>query len=78
MLETFEPDQSLPENKADWEAIRLGRIEPASGIEAASVAIDPEKWTEMQRAVQSGWKPTWRDRIIKRHSDTASDDPDCQ
>lgn len=78
MLETFDPDQSLPENKADWEAIRLGRIEPASGIEAASVAIDPEKWTEMQRAVQAGWKPTWRDETIRRHSDTASDDPDCQ
>ncbi|KQM20161.1 hypothetical protein ASE49_17405 [Novosphingobium sp. Leaf2] len=75
MVETFDPNDSLPENKADWEAIRMGRIEASGGIEAASVAIDPEKWTEMQKAIRAGWKPTWRDRIIKADADPFDTDP---
>lgn len=77
MLETFEPNDALPVNKADWEAVRLGRIEAPPGIEAASVAIDPEKWTEMQAAMKKGWTPVWRSNVVKQTNETdlAESDP---
>ncbi|SMP82722.1 hypothetical protein SAMN06296065_1282 [Novosphingobium panipatense] len=78
MLETFDPNNALPENKADWEAIRLGRIEAPPGIEAASVAIDPEKWTEMQVAIKNGWTPAWRRNLVREANGTDDVESDTQ
>lgn len=78
MLETFDPNNALPDNKADWEAIRLGRIEAPPGIEATSVAIDPEKWTEMQAAMKKGWTPVWRSNVVKQTNETDLAESDHQ
>lgn len=78
MLETFDPNDALPENKADWEAIQLGRIEALPGIEAASMAIDPEKWTEMQVAIKNGWTPAWRRNLVREANGTDDAESDTQ
>lgn len=78
MLETFDPNDALPENKADWEAIQLGRIEAPPGIEAASMAIDPEKWTEMQVAIKNGWTPSWRRNLVREANGTDDAESDTQ
>jgi hypothetical protein len=72
MLTAMDPTGSaIPANKAEWDAIQKGSVEPPPDIEIVSTVIDPKAWIEMRTAMANGWKPSWREQTLKATDDHA-------